>query len=71
MSAEIPTLEPALIDFQQALRLLGISRNTLYRLLRRRKIPGAMKLGGTWRLNHQILLDFIACKSLGTSSKKR
>jgi predicted DNA-binding transcriptional regulator AlpA len=62
-------VEPLLLDFKHARRLLGISESTLYRLAPR--IPGSMKLGGTWRFNRQMLLDFISCKGPGSPPKKK
>lgn len=61
--------EPLLLDFEEARRLLGLSRSTLYRHASR--VPGSLKLGGTWRFNRKILLDFIECKGPGSPPKKR
>jgi len=60
--------EPLLLDFEEARRILGLSRSTLYRHASR--VPGSLKLGGTWRFNRKILLDFIGCKAPGSPPKK-
>lgn len=62
---------PMTIAFHEAQLLSGLSRNTLYRLLRAKKVPGAQKLGGTWRFHLQTLVEWLACKPLGTPPKLR
>jgi len=51
-----------MISFKEALAMTGLSRNTLYSLIRENKIPGVRKIGGTWRFHRQMLLDWLACK---------
>jgi excisionase family DNA binding protein len=63
--------ESPLLDFGQARELLGVSRNTLYRLVNRQQIPGAMKLGGQWRFNRKILSDFITGATPPLASRDR
>ena len=44
-------------DFMQseeAMKLMQISRATFYRLAREGKIPGAVKVGSTWRIIRRI-----------------
>lgn len=49
-------LEPdQLITAQEAMKLLGISRNTLYALARRGELPGK-KFGKSWRFHRAALL---------------
>lgn len=64
-------IESLTIDFQEARQLTGVSRNTLYKLVQRGLIPGAQKLGGTWRFHREKLVGFLACEELGTPSKSR
>lgn len=66
-----PALATMTIPFREALVLTGLSRNTLYRMLRARKVPGAQKLGGTWRFHLQTLVDWLACKPVGTPPESR
>ncbi len=39
------------ISFREAVELTGLSRNTLYRLVKANKVPGAQKLGGWIRFH--------------------
>ena len=48
------------LSFGEALALIGISRNTLYRLAAEGRIPGAQKLGKAWRFHRGTLLHFLA-----------
>lgn len=50
------------ISFREARAITGVSRNTLYRLLHAKKIPGVRKLGGTWRFHRATLLRWLACE---------
>lgn len=63
--------ESLTVAFAEARRLAGVSRNTFYKLAQRGVIPGAQKLGGTWRFHREKLLLFLACEELGTPSKTR
>ena len=59
-SAHAPASTEALtISFSQALPLTGLSRNTLYSLLKAGKVPGARKLGNTWRFHRMTLLGWL------------
>lgn len=51
------------LSFSQALPLTGLSRNTLYSLLRAGQVPSARKLGNTWRFHHATLLGWLGDKS--------
>jgi excisionase family DNA binding protein len=53
------THTPLTIAFDEALALIGISRNTLYALVKKGKIPGARKLGSTWRFHREVLLEWL------------
>ena len=53
------TTEALTISFSQALPLTGLSRNTLYSLLKAGKVPGARKLGNTWRFHRVTLLGWL------------
>ena len=37
---------------------LGLNESTVYRLVRRRKLPG-IKIGGQWRFSEDLLLSWI------------
>ena len=49
-----------LLDFQEARALLRVSRNTLYRLAAAGRLPGATKVGKSWRFHRALLLDWLA-----------
>jgi excisionase family DNA binding protein len=38
------------MEIGEAMALLNVSRATLYRLLKRKEIPGAIKVGNSWRI---------------------
>ena len=48
--------------FSQALPLTGLSRNTLYSLLKAGEVPGARKLGNTWRFTRTTFFDWLGYK---------
>ncbi|MEZ4448952.1 MAG: helix-turn-helix domain-containing protein [Nannocystaceae bacterium] len=55
----------------EALALVGVSRNTLYRLAHEGRIPGAQKLGTIWRFHRATLLDFLAHPELHRQRRRR
>jgi len=58
--------EHGLINAASACRLLGVHRNTLYRLIQSGDIP-ALKLthGGRWRFRRRELLDWLEARGAG------
>lgn len=46
--------EKPFLDALTVSRLLRIHIETFYRLSRRGKIPGAVKIGGEWRVNPEV-----------------
>jgi len=54
---QLPT--PLTIAFDEALALTGVSRNTLYTLVKKGGVPGARKLGNTWRFHRETLLEWL------------
>jgi excisionase family DNA binding protein len=53
--------EPTALDFltvNQAAKVLGVSRRTVYRLVKTRKVP-TKKVGGQWRISRAHLEEFI------------
>jgi excisionase family DNA binding protein len=49
---------PTVLTFEEVTTVLRIHKSTLYRLLKRRRIP-AMKVGRDWRFNRQSLEKWI------------
>ena len=54
--------EALTLSFSQALPLTGLSRNTLYSLLKAGEVPGARKLGNTWRFTRTTFFDWLGYK---------
>ncbi|MBA3877396.1 MAG: hypothetical protein C0498_10730 [Anaerolinea sp.] len=44
-----------MIRIVEAARLMSISRSRAYALALRGELPGALRLGGTWRVNRRAL----------------
>jgi len=51
---------PLLLTVTEVAELLRVSRKAVYDMLRHRSLPGARKLGGTWRVHRDTLLEHIA-----------
>lgn len=47
------------ISFREAVVLTGLSRNTLYKLIKAGEVPGAQKLGGWYRFHRGLLLAWL------------
>jgi len=47
---------------RSAVPLTGLSRNTLYSLLKAGEVPGARKLGNTWRFTRTTFFDWLGHK---------
>lgn len=55
-----PTDDGELLDAEAACKLLGVHRNTLYRLIRTDDMPALrFTRGGRWRFRRRDLLDWI------------
>ncbi len=50
-----PAQAPEALTIAQAAARLGISSATAYRLVRRGKLPGAARVGGSWRIDPRRL----------------
>jgi len=63
---ERTTTNQEFLDTEQTCNLLGVHRNTLYRLIQNGDIP-ALKLaaGGRWRFRKQELLDWVEARRAG------
>jgi len=54
-----------IVSIREAAKFLQVHRVTLYRMLRRGRIPGAFKVGRVWRLDLEKIERF-----LGTNSSR-
>ena len=68
-SAELDDTE--LLSFREALEVLRVSRNTLYKLVGADKIPGARRVGRAWRFHRASLVDWLSCTGPGTHGRQR
>tara|TARA_R100000808_G_scaffold5779_2_gene17417 strand:- start:152 stop:688 length:537 start_codon:yes stop_codon:yes gene_type:complete len=52
---------PAYMDRHQVQKALGISRDTFFKMVKEKRMPGAFRLGGkgTWRVVRQELEDYV------------
>lgn len=51
--------ESLTITFREAVVLTGLSRNTLYKLVKAGEVPGAQKLGNWYRFHRALLLAWL------------
>lgn len=55
----VKPVEPLTITFREAVVLTGLSRNTLYKLVKAGEVPGAQKLGNWYRFHRALLLAWL------------
>jgi excisionase family DNA binding protein len=53
------TTTMTLLTITEAARLLQISPRTVHRMIQNKKLPGAFKIGGQWRLNESKLAQWL------------
>lgn len=51
---------PATITVREAADLLGIGINKAYDLANASQLPGAFKIGMTWKVSRSVLEDYLA-----------
>lgn len=49
---------------------LGISARTAYRLVKEKKIPGAFKVGGSWRFREDLFYKWIEEQTASSEAKE-
>lgn len=54
-----PAELPAIITVDEASALLRVSKKAVYDMLRRDQLPGARKVGRSWRMHRDTILDWI------------
>ena len=52
-------MRPSLVSVQDAAVYLRVDATTIYRLLKKREIPGAFKIGRVWRFDLDELESFL------------
>jgi len=70
---ELQVEDPAtqMLSFREALALLKVSRNTLYRQVHAGKIPGVRRVGRAWRFHRASLIGWLSCSGPDTRRKRR
>ncbi len=58
------------LNIQEVATLLRMSERRVYDLVRDDRIPGAAKVGGTWRIHRKTLEKFLSDGGDAASSKK-
>ena len=56
-------MEKDIMNLQEAVEFLGLSKSTLYNLLKKKEIP-ATKVASTWMFSKSVLENWIAEESL-------
>ena len=54
---------PVVLTAAEAMDILGVGKNTMYRLLKTGELP-AVRIGRAWRINLENLLAFLALPSV-------
>lgn len=54
---------PVVLTAAEAMDILGVGKNTMYRLLKSGKLP-AVRIGRAWRINLENLQAFLALPSV-------
>lgn len=58
----VKSAESLTITFREAVALTGLSRNTLYKLVKAGDVPGAQKLGNWYRFHRALLVEWLEGK---------
>jgi excisionase family DNA binding protein len=57
------TTTMTLLTIIEAAELLQLSPRTVHRMIQNKKLPGAFKIGGQWRLNESKLAQWLEDRS--------
>jgi len=70
---KVPREEPEAeyLSFREALAILRVSRNTLYRLVNAGEIPGARRVGRAWRFHRASLNRWLSGTGPDTRRKRK
>lgn len=58
------------LTIEELTKKLGISARTAYRLVKEKKIPGAFKVGGSWRFREDLFYKWIEEKTAPSPKKE-
>ena len=56
----MPDTPPTFLTIPECCDLLRLSERSVYDMARNGKLPGAAKVGGKWRVNRSVLMDWLA-----------
>ena len=59
---DLGEVNQAILDVEGAASLLGVSKHTIYRLIRKDKLPST-KVGREWRFHRPTLIQWVATGS--------
>lgn len=56
----MPDTPPTFLTIPECCDLLRLSERSVYDMARGGRLPGAAKVGGKWRVNRRMLLEWLA-----------
>lgn len=69
MMLRMSTTDPTrLLTSTEAAAYLRVSRNTVHRLVRDGKLPGAVQIGRQWRFSPAVLEDWMRSRAEGSTA---
>ena len=57
---DVPDTPPTFLTIPECCDLLRLSERSVYDMARNGRLPGAAKVGGKWRVNRSVLMDWLA-----------
>ena len=60
---------PVVLTAAEAMDVLGVGKNTMYRLLKSGELP-AVRIGRTWRINLENIRAFLALSSVSRLNRQ-
>lgn len=52
-------MTPIFLTVEEAAQLLRVNQWTIYRLLKKKQLPGARKIGRAWRFHRDTLMQWM------------
>ena len=57
---DVPDTPPTFLTIPECCDLLRLSERSIYGMARSGRLPGAAKVGGKWRVNRRVLMEWLA-----------
>ena len=51
--------QPEWMKVEEVVDLTGFSRTAFFRMVKKKQVPGAVRIGGSWRINRDVLVRWI------------